>query len=63
MQYADNAAIVPGCGVKLQEELSVTDAQFSRVCLMTHIDKTIEVPSKQYSSVTTYSTKLLIPLT
>ena len=28
MQYADDAAIVAGCAMELQEELSVTDAQF-----------------------------------
>ena len=49
MQYADDAAIVAGCAVELQGELSETDAQFSRMGLMMNTDKT-EVMHKQHNA-------------
>ena len=40
MQYADDAAIVAGAAMELQNELGVMEAQFSRVGLMMNTDKT-----------------------
>ena len=40
IQYTDDAVIVAGCAMELQEELSVTDEQFSRVGLIMNTDKT-----------------------